>query len=96
MAEYEKTKRQAIKEARVAIAELYDIDLNKTNLFEAIKDLGVNVVERSVKEIRDFCADLNEKIVAAKDYSSVGVVMTNAVSNYNWENPILDYRLDEE
>ena len=40
MAEYEKTKRQAVKEARVTIAELYDIDLNKTNVFEAIKDLG--------------------------------------------------------
>ena len=94
MSAYEKTKRMALKEARIALNEMYQIDLNNTDIIGAIKDLGLEKVDNCIREIRDFCSDLNEKLAAAPDYNGIGNVMTNAAVAYNWENPLLDYVQD--
>ena len=89
--EYELPKKEALKQARQALSETYDVDLNVTNIIQAVKDLGIAGFEAALNEIRNFVAATDKKLVAASDANQIGVIMANARVKANWDNPLYDY-----
>lgn len=93
---YELSKREALREARIALRETYGCDLNATDVVSAVKDLGINVFEKALKEIRTFNENIDRRLVEASDASQMGNIMADARVQFNWENPLLDYMIVPE
>ncbi len=87
-------KTVALREARKTLGEMYDIDLNETDIFGAIKELGVSGFEKSFKEIKKFVSGVDRKLVESKNAAQIGLIMANARTNANWDNPLYRFTKD--
>lgn len=91
------------KAAQVAVQELYGDNISKESAHEAKEQLGVEVYQKSLSEIRQFNKELSKrinKIILAEVFekaefhgklNSIGVTLDRAKNQFNWDNPILDY-----
>ncbi len=85
------SKKEALKQARIALAQTYNVDLNATDIVQAVKDLGIDKFEKALTEIKNFIKSTDAQLVESKDAAQIGMVMNKARTTANWDNPLYNY-----
>lgn len=98
--------RNAVREAKVANDELYSIgDMASFDMKGALEVMTDSEFVKNFKELVDFHKKVNEELsqinvvlpqnfdlkTFRKEYNKVGAVMSRASTNFNYDNPILDF-----
>lgn len=92
-------------EALEAASTLYPSDEIAFDTVAAIKAMGKTQAKKALLELKAFSEDLEKKLMALDvsenaDANVVGLkidcLMSEATRLFNWDNPLLDFVLDED
>ena len=75
---------------------MYDIDRRDIKLIQMYEDLGKEKAEEGLSLLENFAEKLREALLGASDEKEISVIMNKAVVNYDYDNPVLNYIMDED